>query len=80
MDITKEELEKIRTLKNKISELKSVVADCSVQIYRLNSMKEDSVSQLSKLGSEWSLIQDEMLQKYGEANINLKTGEIVHGD
>lgn len=78
MDITKEELEKIRTLKERISELKSTVADCSVQIFRLNSIKEDSVSQLSSLALEWTSMQEGLLDKYGAASINLKTGEIVN--
>ena len=73
--IEQEELDNLKSLSERLSELKSIIADCEVQIVRANRMKDSSVSEIEKVALDLSNVQASLREKYGDITVNLKTGE-----
>jgi chromosome segregation ATPase len=73
--IEQSELDELKSLNSSVSELKSMIADCEVQVVRLKRMKDSAVSELESVGEKLSSVQGALREKYGDIVVNLKTGE-----
>lgn len=73
--IEQNELEGLKNLNSSVSEFKSMIADCEIQLVRISRMKKDTIEMLEKDAEELSKVQAELREKYGDIVVNLKTGE-----
>lgn len=73
--IEQNELESLKNLNSSVSEFKSMIADCEIQLVRIARMKQDTIERLEKDAEELSKVQAELREKYGDIVVNLKTGE-----
>jgi|DEB0MinimDraft_10_1074344.scaffolds.fasta_scaffold270987_1 septal ring factor EnvC (AmiA/AmiB activator) len=78
--ITDKELQELKSLNTKISNLKSTIADCTVQIARASMLREDSVKMVQQEADKLEALQIELEKSYGNVVINLQTGEYRDGD
>jgi hypothetical protein len=74
---TKEELDKLETLQNKIDTL--TVRFGSLQIAKIKLGEQESLltTELSNLQKEETTIAKALTTKYGKGNLNLETGEFT---
>lgn len=69
------ELETLRALNSKVHELKYDIADIEVSLKRLNSKKTAVLFDIENSANELQEFQATLFEKYGNAKIDLKTGE-----
>lgn len=67
--VTTEELEGLRTLRQKFNETKLNIADAEL-------LKHKLFRDLDALSKEYQEIEALLLDKYGKVSVNLQTGEV----
>ena len=75
--LTPEELSKLQELNNKRGDLIEKFGVIEINIQDLKLQKEQLIEELSQIKKAELEIGALLQQKYGDANINLSTGEIV---
>lgn len=68
--ITKEELTSIREANQAILDLKNLIADYEIK-------KHYAMNKLMQAASALNAANDAIIEKYGDVNINIETGEYV---
>jgi hypothetical protein len=68
--LTKEEFSKYQSLSRRYRMLQSQVAEASIKLHQLNSMYPAVAGELNNFNNE-------LVEKYGEGEINPETGELT---
>ena len=76
--VTDEELKKISEFQTNIDKLTILLGQLSLKKLSLDKEEEYLESEYEKILKEEKQLGDNLKEKYGEAQIDLKTGEIVY--
>ena len=74
--ITQEELELLQKANTDFNKAKLQLADIEIGIKQLEGKKLGVFSELEQISNEFKELETTMVEKYGNVNINLQTGEI----
>jgi len=74
--ITQEELELLQKANTSFNKAKLQLADIEIGIKQLEGKKSGVFSELEQISNEFKELETTMVEKYGNVNINLQTGEI----
>lgn len=74
--ITQEELELLQKANTDFNKAKLQLADIEIGIKQLEGKKSGVFSELEQISNEFKELETTMVEKYGNVNINLQTGEI----
>ena len=77
-NLTPEELSKLQELNNKRGELVERFGMIEINIQDLKLQKNFLANELAKLKEEEAGLGALLQEKYGNANINLSTGEVIY--
>jgi hypothetical protein len=69
------ELETLRALNSKVHDMKYDIADIEVSLQRLTRKKTSVLFDIENAANELQEFQATLFEKYGNAKIDLKTGE-----
>lgn len=75
--IPDDKIAQLTSLRDKYFELMTKIGDVDIQIYNLNTIKDELFNEYKKVQQEEKIVIDEIGKKYGFGKINLKTGEII---
>ena len=75
--ITEQELEDLRRVNSEFNTLKGKIADAEIEIKKLNIFKDDVFSKLEVVSIDFKDQEKNLLDTYGNVNINLQTGKIT---
>ena len=75
--IPDEKIKQLTGLRDKYFELMTKIGDADIQIYNLNTIKDELFNEYKKIQQEEKVVIDDIGKKYGFGKINLKTGEII---
>ena len=76
--VTEEELQQIAKFQESIQEITVKLGQLALKKLNLEKEEEYLDIEYSKLLQEENQLGDNLKEKYGEAQINLKTGEIIY--
>ena len=76
--LEQEQLDALKSSREKIVNLKSEIADVTILEERCVADKKRLMFEFNQAASEYSKIQSEITEKYGNVSVNLQTGEITH--
>lgn len=76
--VTEEELNQIAKFQESIQEITIKLGQLALKKLNLDKEEEYLEMEYEKLLQEEKQLGDDLKEKYGEAQINLKTGEIIH--
>ena len=76
--VTEEELQQIAKFQESIQEITVKLGQLALKKLNLEKEEEYLDVEYSKLLQEENQLGDNLKEKYGEAQINLKTGEIIY--
>ena len=74
MKIKQEELEKLNNFLEDIKKLKEVVANCELEIRKVNKLKEEAFNKLDAVKDSMDSHLNKITEEYGPININLEDG------
>lgn len=74
--ITQEELELLQKANTDFNKTKLTLADIEIAIKQLEAKKSGIFSELEQISIDFKELETVMVEKYGNVNINLQTGEI----
>ena len=75
--LTKEEIEKIKKLKDDFQILVGQVGEVEIGIINLNNKKKELEKELETIQQKEINVAKELESKYGKGNISLETGEFT---
>ena len=71
------ELEKVREITQKLTEIRNGLGDIEVKFINLNVTKSDLTNKYSEARNAEAKLINELTEKYGKISINIETGEIT---
>lgn len=74
--ITTEELELLQKANIDFNKAKIVLADVEIKIRQYESHKSKIFIELEEISKTFKELESTLVEKYGDVNINLQTGEI----
>ena len=74
--LTEDELSSFKSKRNRYFDLKSQIADISINEERLKRQKESALFDIEIAYDELSKMQNDIHEKYGEGTVDLKTGHV----
>ena len=70
------ELSTLRDLNSKFTGLRSKLTDIEIAIRNLDAQKKNVFREMDSISTSFKNIEADMIEKYGNVEINLQTGEI----
>jgi hypothetical protein len=75
--LTPEEIQTIKTIRQERSEITNQFGDIEILIQEYEIIKQDLIEQLSSLKKREVKVGQELQEKYGDGVINIEKGEFV---
>jgi hypothetical protein len=75
--LTKEEIDKLKGLKQQLKDLTEFTGETEIQIMNLQIRKEQLSFNLRELKQQEQILAQELEEKYGQGTISLESGEFL---